>query len=175
MSWRSSRPELRGLASDWGSLWESSSFVPWFILNAFRDASGLVPEWPWITGFMRKSSIRASAPSMRFSVLLNSSDNLLVTLPSISSGTWVMKSSCDLGTFEFCARLLLRCSSQFFYSRLLVSSCFELPFLREKCFRWLIVDCLFYCRVKLEVYSFSIGKWNKINEDWLKIVSNINQ
>ena len=69
-----------------GSLW-SSSFVPWLILNKFRDVSGVVPEWPWSSGFMRKSSSLASAPSIRFSVLLNSCDNFLVTLSSISSET----------------------------------------------------------------------------------------
>ena len=52
-----------------------------------RSGSGVVPEWPWISGFMRKSSSRASAPIMRFSVLLNSCDNFLVTLPLISTGT----------------------------------------------------------------------------------------
>ena len=55
-----------------------------------RLGSGAVPEWPWISGLMRKSSSSASAPSMRFSVLLNSCDNFLVILPSISSETWVM-------------------------------------------------------------------------------------
>ena len=44
-------------ASGWGSLWESSSFVPWFVINAFRDISGVVPEWPWINVFMRKLSL----------------------------------------------------------------------------------------------------------------------
>ena len=67
--------------SEWGSLWESSSFVPWSVPNGFRDVSGVVPEWPWISGFMRKSSSRPSAPSMRFSVLLNSCDNLLWLYP----------------------------------------------------------------------------------------------
>ena len=43
-------------ASGWGSLYESSSFVPWFVLNAFRDITGVVPDLPWISGFMRKSS-----------------------------------------------------------------------------------------------------------------------
>ena len=42
-------------ASGWGSLWESSSFVPWFVLNAFRDITGVVPDLPWISGFMRES------------------------------------------------------------------------------------------------------------------------
>ena len=73
------------------SLWDPTlGFVPWFVLNAFRDVSGAVPEWPWISGFMRKWSRRANAPSMRFFVLLNSDENFLVTLPSISSETWVM-------------------------------------------------------------------------------------
>ena len=119
VSWPSSGPEFRVVwlwkmpAAGWGSLWESSSFVHWLILNTFRDVSGAVPEWPWISGFMRKSSRRANAPSMRFSVLLNSCDNFLVTLPSVSSETWIMQTSCDLGIFEFCAKLLLGCSPQF--------------------------------------------------------------
>ena len=67
---------LKRPASGWGLLWESSSFVPWLILNTFQDVSGPVPEWPWNSGFMRKSSRRANAPSTRFSVLLNSCDVL---------------------------------------------------------------------------------------------------
>ena len=96
MSWPSSGPELcvvwlwKMPASGWGSLRELSSFVPWFEPYAFRDVSGAVPEWPWISGFMRKSSRRDNAPKMRFSVLLNSWDNFFVSLPSISWETWVM-------------------------------------------------------------------------------------
>ena len=78
------------LASGWVSLWESSSFVPCFVPYAFRDISGAVPEWPWPSGFMRKSSKRDSAPRMRFSVLLNSWDNVFVTLRSTSSEIWVI-------------------------------------------------------------------------------------
>ena len=50
MSWHSSGPEFRVVwlskmpASGWRSLWKSSSLVPWFVLNAFRDVSGAVPE-----------------------------------------------------------------------------------------------------------------------------------
>ena len=73
------------LASGWGSLWESFSFVPWLVPYAFRDVSGMVREWPWICGFMRKSSRRDNASKKRSSVLLNSCDNFFVTLPSISS------------------------------------------------------------------------------------------
>ena len=113
MSWRSSRPELRRAASGWGSLWESSSFAPWFILNTFRDASGVVPEWPWISGLMRKASSRPSAPSMRFSVLLNSCDNFFSD--SSLNFLWNLGYVVFLwsGNFEFCAKLLLGCSSQF--------------------------------------------------------------
>ena len=62
LSRRSFWPEFRIVwlpkmpASGWGSLWESSSFVPWFVLNAFRDVTGVVPDLPWTSGFMRKSS-----------------------------------------------------------------------------------------------------------------------
>ena len=96
MSWLSSGSEFcivrlpRMPASGWGSLWESSWFVPWFELNTFRYVSGAVPQRPWIRVFVRKSSIRASAPSMRFYDLLKSYDNFLVTLASIYSETWVM-------------------------------------------------------------------------------------
>ena len=119
VSWPSSAPEFRVAwlwkvpASGWESLWESSSFVSWLVLNALQDASGVVLEWPWISGLMRKSSRRSNAPNMRFSVLLNSCENFLMTLPSISSEIWVMLSSCDLATFEFNATLLMRCSSYF--------------------------------------------------------------
>ena len=37
------------------------------------------------------------APKMQFSVLLNSWDNFFITLPSTSSDTWVIDSSCILG------------------------------------------------------------------------------
>ena len=46
-------------------------------------------------------------------VLLNSLNSFFVILPSLSSKTWMIKSSYDLGTFVFCAILLLGCSSQF--------------------------------------------------------------
>ena len=142
MSWRSSRPEMRRPASRWGLLWESSSLVPWFILNIFREVSGVVPEWPWSSGFMTKTSSLASAPSIRFSVLLNSCDNFLVTLPSLPSETWVIESSCDLGTFEFCAILLPGCSSEFSLFKAASFLCCELPFY-GKVFWRLIIDWIF--------------------------------
>ena len=89
LSWPSSGPEFciiwswKMPASGWRSLWESSSFVPWLVLNAFRDVSGAVPEWPWFSGLMRKSSRSANAPSMQFSVLLNSCDNFFGLSPRI--------------------------------------------------------------------------------------------
>ena len=119
MSWPTSGPEFRVVrfwkmpASGWGSLWESSSFVHWLVPYAIQDVSGLVPEWPWISGFMRNSSRGDEAPNVRFYVPLNSWDNFFVTLHSIFSETWLMQSSCDLGTFDFRAKLLLRCSSRF--------------------------------------------------------------
>ena len=64
VSWPSSGPEFCAIwlskmpASGWGAIWELSSFVPWLVLNAFRDVSGAVPAWPWFSEFMRKSSRR---------------------------------------------------------------------------------------------------------------------
>ena len=66
------------------------SLASWLVFNGLREASGVAPEWPCSSGFARKSSRRAKAPSMRLSVLLNSFDNLFVSLPWISSKTWVM-------------------------------------------------------------------------------------
>ena len=74
-------------ASGRGSFWEISSFVPWLVFNACRDGSGVVPECPGSSGFIRKSSSRASAPRTQSSVPLNSFDSLFMTLPSISSET----------------------------------------------------------------------------------------
>ena len=61
-SMRSSEPEFcivglwETLATGWASLWEASSFVPWFVPSAFRDGSGVDPEWPWNSRFSRNSS-----------------------------------------------------------------------------------------------------------------------
>ena len=116
MSWPTSGPEfcvlwLRKMpASGWGSLWESSSFVPWFSKLVFRNVPGTVPECVRICGFKRNSFNLDRAPKMRDSVLLNSWDSFLVTLPSISE-TCVIYSSLILGTDVFRDRPFLGCSS----------------------------------------------------------------
>ena len=87
VSWPSSGPAfcvvwlLKLPASGWGSHWESSSFVPWIVPYAFRDVSGEVEEWTWISGFMRKSSRKDRASKMQFSVQLNSWDKFLWLYP----------------------------------------------------------------------------------------------
>ena len=88
-------------ASGWGSLWESSSFVPWFSTFVFRNVPGMVPECVRISGFKRNSSNLERAAELRDSVLLNSWDSFLVTLPSTSSKTCVIYSSLILGTDVF--------------------------------------------------------------------------
>ena len=88
-------------ASGWGSLWESSSFVPWFPTFVFRNVPGTVSEWVRIFWFKRDSSNLDRAPKMRDSVLLNSWDSFLLTLPSISSESCVIYSSLILGTDVF--------------------------------------------------------------------------
>ena len=98
-------------ASGWGSLWESSTFVPWFSTFPFRNVPGTVPECVRICGFKRNSSNLDRAPKMRDSVLLNSWDSFLVTLPSTSSETCVIYSSLILGTDVFCDWPFLGCSS----------------------------------------------------------------
>ena len=88
-------------ASGWGSLWESSSFVPWFSTFVFRNIPGTVLECVCICWFERNSSNLDRAPKMRDSVRLNSWDSFLVTLPSISSESCVIYSSLILGTDVF--------------------------------------------------------------------------
>ena len=88
-------------ASGWGSLWESSSFVPWFSTFVFRNVPGTVSECVCICWFERNSSNLFRAPKMRDSVLLNSWESFLLTLPSISSATCVIYSSLILGTDVF--------------------------------------------------------------------------
>ena len=107
MSWPNSGREfcvvwLRKMpASGWRSLWESSSFVPWFSTFVFRNVPGTVPECVRICGFKRISYNLERAHKMRDSVLLNSWDSFLVSLPSISSETCVIYSSLILGKDVF--------------------------------------------------------------------------
>ena len=99
IEWRDWQTE--GPTSGWGSLWESSSFVPWFSTFMFRNVPGTVSECVRICWFKRNSSNLDRAPKMRDSILLNSWDSFLVILPSISSETCVIYSSLILGTDVF--------------------------------------------------------------------------
>ena len=97
-------------ASGWGSLWESSSFVPWFSTFVFRNVPGKVLECVCICWFERNSSNLDRASEMRDSIRLNSWDSFLVILPSISSETCVIYSSLILGTGVFRDWPFLGCS-----------------------------------------------------------------
>ena len=90
---------------------ESSSFVPWLSTFVFRNVLGTVPECVVICWFKRNSSNLDNAPKIRDSVLLNSWDSFLVTLPSICSETCVIYSSLILGTDVFRDWPFLGCSS----------------------------------------------------------------
>ena len=100
-------------ASGWGSLWESSSFVPRFSTFVFRNVPGSVLECVCICGFERNSSNLDRASEMRDSIRLNSWDSFLVILPSISSETRVIYSSLILGTDVFRDWPFLGCSSTY--------------------------------------------------------------
>ena len=88
-----------------------SPFVPWLSTFVFRNVSGTGPECVCICWFRRNSSNLERAPKMRDSVLLNSWDSFLVTLPSISSESCVIYSSLILGTDVFRDWPFLGCSS----------------------------------------------------------------
>ena len=99
IEWRDWQTE--GPTSGWGSLWESSAFVPWLSTFVFRNVPGTVSDCVRICWFKRNSSNLDRAPKMRDSVLLNSWDSFLLTLPSISSETCVIYSSLILGADVF--------------------------------------------------------------------------
>ena len=73
-----------------GSSEGRSSLVPWFSRLLLLDVPGTATEQDRTCGFKRNSSSFDKASKMRDSVLLNSFENFLVTLPSISSETWEM-------------------------------------------------------------------------------------
>ena len=78
--------------------------VFWVVVpGCFRNRYGTSP----ICGFRRNSSSFNKAPKMRDSVRLNSLENFLVTLPSISSETWEMYSWAIPGSSVFCDWLFL--------------------------------------------------------------------
>ena len=135
-------------ASGRGSLWESSSFFPWFSTFVFRNVPGTVPECVRICGFKRNSSNLDRAPKMRDSVLLNSWDNFLVTLPLISSETCVIYSSLILGTDVFRDWPFLECSS---CVSLVTAANFPLflnvsIFLKGKCYAVMQTELVFICK-----------------------------
>ena len=71
--------------SGWGSLWESSSFVPWFSTFVFRNVPGTVPEWVRICGFKIQSTQNAGlCPAELLGLFFsNSAFNLLRNLCDI--------------------------------------------------------------------------------------------
>ena len=132
-------------ASGWGSLWESSSFVPRFSTFLFRKVPGTLSECVRICWFKRNSSNLDRSPKMRDSVLLNSWDSFLLTLPAISSETCVIYSSLILGTDVFRDWPFLVCSSCVF----------------------LVTAANF--RLFLNVAIFLKGKMLRSYEDWISL------
>ena len=137
-------------ASGWGSLWEPSSFVPWFSTFVFQNVPGTVSECVRICWFKRNSSNLDRVPKKRDSVLLNSWDSFLVTLPSISSETCVIYSSLILGTDVF----------------------HDWPFLGFSSWVSLVTAANF--RFFLNVAIFLKGKMLRSYEDWIILYLLIN-
>ena len=82
--------QVENSTSGWGSFWERSPVGSLFSTSAFPNGPGTVPETVRIYEFKRKLSNLDRALKMRDSVLLNSWDSFLLSLPSISSETCVM-------------------------------------------------------------------------------------
>ena len=153
MSWPKSGSEfcvvwLRKMpASGWESLWLSSSFVPWFSTFVFRNVPGTVPECVLICGFTKNSCKLDRARKIRDSVLMNSWDSFLMTLPSISSKTCVLYSSLILGTDVFRDWLFLGCS---YCVSLVTAARFRLFLivaisLKGKCYAVMKTELVFIC------------------------------
>ena len=71
------------------SFWEQSSDGSWLYILGVRDISGTGPEWNRTCGFRMSSTNLERTPKMRLSVLLNSWDNIIVTLPqSLPTPEW---------------------------------------------------------------------------------------
>ena len=85
-----------------------------FSLLKFRDVAGTIPEQTRECGFWKNSSSLDKARKMRLPVLLNSWDNFFVTLPSIFSDNWVIKSSQSPREFVFLAWMFLGWSLVFY-------------------------------------------------------------
>ena len=134
-------------ASGWGSLWKSSSFVPWFSTFVFRNVPGTVPECVVICWLKKNSSNLNRAPKMRDSVPQNSWDSFLVTLPSICSETCVIYSPLILGTdvfrdwpllgFSSCVSLVTAANFRLFLNVAI--------FLKGKCYAVMKTELFCFC------------------------------
>ena len=93
--------QVENSTSGQGSFRERSPVGSPFSELLFLDVPGTATEQVQTSGFRRNSSSLDKAPKMRDSVQLNSWENFLVTLPSISSETWAMYSSAIPGLSVF--------------------------------------------------------------------------
>ena len=135
------------LASGQGASKERSPVGSWISKLLFLDVPGTATEEVRTCGFRRNSSSFDRAPKIRDSVLLNSFESFLVTLPSISSETCVIYSSLILGTDVFRDWLFLGCSScvslvtaanfRFFLN--------DAIFLKRKCYAIMKTELGFIC------------------------------
>ena len=112
-----------------------------------RRCSGTVPESVRICGFKRNSSVQDSAPKMQDSVLMNSWDVFLVTLPSIASEPCVLYSSLIPGTDVFRDWLFLG-----WYS-------------------WVSLETAARFRLFLNIAIFLQEKLLNSSEDWIRCIS----
>ena len=94
------------LTSGQGLFGERSLLSSRFPESLFLDVPGTATEQVWTCGF-RWSSSFDRALKMRDTVLLNSFESFLVTLPLISSKTWEMSSWEVSGSSVFCDYLFL--------------------------------------------------------------------
>ena len=71
-------------------------------------------ESPWFSGFRKNSSGWKRLPTMRFFVLMNCLESLLLLQTSITSETWLIQSSCAEVALVFLCQVVPRTFSIFF-------------------------------------------------------------
>ena len=99
--------QAENYTSGQGSFREQSSVGSRFSELLFLDVLGTATEQVQTCGLRSNSSSLDKAPKIRASIRLKSWESFLVTLPSISSETWVMHSSAIGEINVFCDWLFL--------------------------------------------------------------------
>ena len=138
------------LISGQGSSMEPSPVGSRFSELLFLDVPGTATEQVRASGFRRNSSSFDRAAKIRDSVLLNSFQSFLVTLPSISSETWEIYSWALPGSSVFCDWIFLVFSGVFLETaaNFLLFLKIAMILRKEVCQQWKLNRSFYFCNQK---------------------------